>query len=43
MVQLVKYAEQLKACGVRRINISIDTLDADKFQTITRTGKLQPV
>ena len=41
--QLVKYAEQLKACGVRRINISLDTLDADKFQTITRTGKLQPV
>ena len=41
--QLVKYAEQLRACGVRRINISIDTLDADKFQTITRTGKLQPV
>ena len=41
--QLVKYAEQLKASGVRRINISIDTLDADKFQTITRTGKLQPV
>ena len=41
--QLVKYAEQLKTYGVRRINISIDTLDADKFQTITRTGKLQPV
>ena len=41
--QLVKYAEQLKACGVRRVNISLDTLDADKFQAITRTGKLQPV
>ncbi len=41
--QLVKYAEQLRACGIKRINISIDTLDADKFQTITRTGKLQPV
>ena len=41
--QLVKYAEQLKACGIKRINISIDTLDTDKFQAITRTGKLQPV
>jgi cyclic pyranopterin phosphate synthase len=41
--QLVKYADQLRACGIKRINISIDSLDADKFQTITRTGKLQPV
>ncbi|MAV76148.1 MAG: GTP 3',8-cyclase MoaA [Cellvibrionales bacterium] len=41
--QLVKYAEQLRACGIKRINISIDTLDAEKFQSITRTGKLQPV
>ena len=41
--QLVKYAEQLRACGIKRINISIDTLDAEKFQSITLTGKLQPV
>jgi len=29
--------------GVRRINISLDTLDADKFAKITRWGKLQNV
>lgn len=41
--QLEKYAEQLKEHGVRRLNVSIDTLDADKFGTITRGGKLEQV
>jgi cyclic pyranopterin phosphate synthase len=36
--QLTKYATELKAAGVERINISIDTLDPDRFKTITRWG-----
>ncbi|MCG6121407.1 MAG: GTP 3',8-cyclase MoaA [Microvirga sp.] len=38
--QLAKYASQLAACGVRRINVSMDTLDPDKFRKITRWGDL---
>ena len=38
--QLQKYAAELKANGVERINISLDTLDADKFRAITRWGDL---
>ncbi|MEM1049464.1 MAG: GTP 3',8-cyclase MoaA [Pseudomonadota bacterium] len=41
--QLQKYAKELHACGVRRINVSIDTLDADKFKEITRRGDLATV
>jgi GTP 3',8-cyclase len=41
--QLGKYAEELKAHGVRRINVSLDTLDADKFRAITRWGSLPDV
>ena len=41
--QLPKLAASLKSGGVRRINISLDTLDADKFQKLTRTGRLQDV
>lgn len=41
--QLEKYAADLKAAGVRRINVSIDTLDAQKFKTITRWGDLAVV
>jgi cyclic pyranopterin phosphate synthase len=41
--QLEKYAADLKAAGVRRINVSIDTLDAQKFRTITRWGDLATV
>ncbi len=41
--QLQKYAGQLYANGVRRINISLDTLDPEKFKRITRVGKLQDV
>jgi len=41
--QMPKYARDLYACGVRRVNISLDSLDADKFQKITRWGKLDQV
>jgi cyclic pyranopterin phosphate synthase len=40
--QLAKMAEGLYAAGVRRINVSLDTLDPDKFNQITRWGKLGP-
>jgi cyclic pyranopterin phosphate synthase len=40
---LSKYAAELADCGVRRINVSLDTLDADKFKTITRWGDLGKV
>jgi cyclic pyranopterin phosphate synthase len=41
--QLAKYAGELYAAGVRRINVSIDTLAAQKFAEITRWGKLPAV
>ena len=41
--QLAKYARELAECGVRRINVSLDTLDPAKFQAITRWGKLDTV
>ncbi len=41
--QLPKYATQLKACGVERINISLDTLKADRFKAITRWGDFDGV
>ncbi len=41
--QLVKYADALYAAGMRRINVSLDTLDPDKFTAITRWGKLDKV
>jgi cyclic pyranopterin phosphate synthase len=41
--QLTKYADELKAFGVQRINVSLDTLDADKFRAITRWGDLGKV
>ena len=41
--QLAKYAADLKACGVERINVSLDTLDPDKFRAITRWGDLGAV
>ncbi len=41
--QLARYAEELKAAGVRRVNVSLDTLDAAKFTAITRWGKLDQV
>ena len=41
--QLAKYAADLKSCGVRRINVSLDTLDPVKFKAITRWGELSQV
>jgi GTP 3',8-cyclase len=41
--QLEKYASDLKDCGVKRINVSMDTLDPDKFRAITRWGDLGKV
>ena len=41
--QLAKYADAIAAAGVRRINVSLDTLDAEKFRAITRWGALDQV
>ena len=41
--QLAKYAAELADCGVKRINVSIDTLKPDKFKAITRWGDLDKV
>lgn len=41
--QLVKYASELREHGVERINVSLDTLDPDKFRAITRWGDLARV
>ena len=41
--QLEKYADALFAAGVRRINVSLDTLNEEKFAKITRWGRLPQV
>jgi len=41
--QLAKYADELKSHGVARVNVSLDTLDADKFRAITRWGDIDKV
>ncbi|SHG88965.1 cyclic pyranopterin monophosphate synthase subunit MoaA [Kaistia soli DSM 19436] len=41
--QLSRYAKDLAAAGVRRINVSVDTLDPDRFRAITRRGDLRVV
>jgi GTP 3',8-cyclase len=41
--QLAKYAGELVTHGVERINVSLDTLDPDKFRAITRWGELDKV
>lgn len=41
--KLAEMAQDLKQAGVKRINISLDTLQEEKFRTITRTGDLQQV
>ncbi|MGH6805599.1 MAG: GTP 3',8-cyclase MoaA [Ensifer adhaerens] len=41
--QLAKHAAELADCGVRRINVSLDTLDPAKFHQITRWGDLGKV
>jgi cyclic pyranopterin phosphate synthase len=40
---LPKYARQLARAGMRRINVSLDTLDATKFARVTRGGDLAQV
>jgi cyclic pyranopterin phosphate synthase len=41
--QLARHASELADCGIRRINVSVDTLDPDKFRAITRWGELDKV
>ncbi len=41
--QMARFAGDLRAAGVRRVNISLDTLDAEKFAEITRWGRLPQV
>ncbi len=41
--QLARFAGELADCGVRRVNVSIDTLKPDKFKKITRWGDLDKV
>lgn len=42
-VLLERYAEELKEAGLNRVNISLDTLDEDKYRKITRGGELSDV
>ncbi len=39
--QLARHAAALAACGVRRVNVSLDTLDAQRFAAITRGGRIE--
>ncbi len=41
--QLARYAAELRNCGVERVNVSLDTLDAEKFRAITRWGDIDKV
>jgi len=41
--QLSRHAEALASCGVRRVNVSLDTLDPGRFAALTRRGQLAPV
>ena len=41
--QLARFASELRDCGVRRINVSLDTLDPVKFRAITRWGEIDKV
>jgi GTP 3',8-cyclase len=41
--QLARYADDLAACGISRINVSLDTLDSGKFTAITRNGDFEQV
>jgi GTP 3',8-cyclase len=36
--QLARYAQELADCGVKRVNVSLDTLNADHFKALTRWG-----
>ena len=39
--QLVRFAEPLRDAGVRRVNVSLDTLDAETFTRVTRWGRIE--
>jgi cyclic pyranopterin phosphate synthase len=41
--QLAGYAAEIAACGVKRVNVSLDTRDTEKFRAITRWGALPRV
>jgi len=41
--QLIRFATQLHAAGVRRVNVSLDTRNPEKFRSITRWGELSKV
>ncbi len=41
--QLARFADELAGCGVRRVNVSLDTLDAAKFGVVTRWGDFDRV
>jgi len=41
--QLARFAGELVDCGVKRINVSLDTLDRDKFRSVTRWGDFDKV
>ncbi len=41
--QLARFAHELADCGIRRINVSLDTLDPTRFRAITRWGELDKV
>jgi len=40
---LKQYAQELRDAGLHRVNISLDTIDPEKFKTVTRTGNLDDV
>jgi Molybdenum cofactor biosynthesis enzyme len=42
-ILLKQYANELSAAGLQRINISLDTIDPEKFKTITRNGNVSDV
>lgn len=41
--QLHRFADQLADCGVKRINVSLDTLNEEKFRVLTRRGSFETV
>ncbi len=41
--QIARFARELADCGVRRVNVSLDTLDPAKFRDITRWGRFEQV
>ncbi|MCF7973753.1 MAG: radical SAM protein [Phycisphaerae bacterium] len=40
---LTEYAAPLKQAGIQRLNISLDTLDAERYETVTRVGQISEV